>query len=794
MRKDSSLNKQPSLWHVIKNNHWAQGLLLASASVILLVCYVVIGHRVIAPINVLPGCCEWSSTSISWTADHGISSDITDYILPGRFFTAEAFSRGVFPLWNPLFFGGEGYFSNSQSALLHPINILYWLTNPLNVQTASVIASVFLLVLCSYVMLRRYRMSAFTAAVGSLLYLGTPWVIFWSQWGTIVWIMAIWPLVVVLLESWRGDRYRLLKFPPILSILIGVQFYFGHLQFSLLTFVIVGVWIVAYGVLDKQARSNIIRGGSIIVVLGSMIAMLAILPAFDQAQRGHRDSVLPLNTYEAITRDVKTLFSFIPYSVGPDYYMEYSPPSPNVRQMELSRFLVALGIMVVCIRLLRHRLGFVKHVPKEIVFLAALLIVGLLAGWAIFPFNWIIAHSPLRGISMKYFAALAVFAAPMIAAWVLNYILKQSSRYKHRISNQLPILIGLAVFVVAMIGSSNYWQYRSTTMIGWAMVTLTVLIIISRQAKNVTDYILKLCLTVLLLIHPFLFYYATVPMPEKHLYHVGNPVYQCILDDARSRNVSHARAISYLSPNTNLYYGIDVMNGYDSLFAKDTAQFIKAYNYPKQETNNQNILAVNAPYITNYSKAATANALGVNYLIVPVHTLVSDTYEQICLDAGQKSSIYRTKDKQELVYFATKTQQKSLNEQLDAIAQDALYPGLVLQDTIQSADYSKATVHNYSIRYNTITAQVSAPNEQLLFVAQSNNPNWRAYIDGSPVKIITANYKFMAIQVPAGTHTIQLDYAPSSVTVGAFASVAGLAVAVGLGSIDYRRRKHTTTH
>lgn len=749
----------------------------------------VTGHKVIAPINVLPGCCEWASSNISWTADHGISSDVIDYILPGRYFTSEAFSKGVFPLWNPMYFGGEGYFSNSQSALLHPINILYWLTSPLNVQTVSVLASIFLLVLCSYVMLRRYRISAFSAAVGALLYLGTPWVIFWSQWGTIVWIMALWPLIVMLLEAWKEDKYRLFKFPLIVSVIIGAQFYLGHLQFSLLTFVIVGIWVVIYGVFDKQARSNIVRGGTMMIVLGSMVAMLAVLPAFDQAQRGHRDSVLSVNTYEAMTRDAKTLFSPIPYSTGPDYYMEYSPPSPNMRQMELTRFLVVLGIVFVGIKLLRGASSFTKKVPKEIIFLSTLLVVGLLAGWAVFPFNWIIAHSPLRGISMKYFGALAVFVTPMVAAWVLNYMLSKPRVYRRGISNQLLILIGLTVFVVAIIGVNNYWQSHSATTIGWAMIILVAFIIISKPAHNITDHLLKSCLMVLLLIHPFLFYYATVPMPEKHLYHAGNPVYQCVLDDARSRNISYVRAISHLSPNTNLYYGIDVMNGYDSLFSKSTSVFIRAYNHPEKDTLSPSLSAGNAPYITNYSKAATADALGVNYLIAPAHTLVPDTYERICPNVGQKSFVYRTKTKQDLVYFAAKTQQKSRDDQLDAVAQNTISPDLVLQDVISGRDYSKATVDSYFIDYNTITAHVSAPSEQLLFIAQSNNPNWQAFVDGSPAKIIAANYKFMAVQVPAGAHTIRMHYAPASVGIGAFISAGGLVTTGGIAAVARYRRK-----
>ncbi|GAB3880007.1 YfhO family protein [Hymenobacter segetis] len=72
---------------------------------------------------------------------------------------------------------------------------------------------------------------------------------------------------------------------------------------------------------------------------------------------------------------------------------------------------------------------------------------------------------------------------------------------------------------------------------------------------------------------------------------------------------------------------------------------------------------------------------------------------------------------------------------------------------------------------------------------------WQAYIDGKPVPHIRADYVLRALQVPAGTHTIEFKFEPKAYAVGngvsLAASIALLLVLVGTGVYVARRRERS---
>jgi len=57
---------------------------------------------------------------------------------------------------------------------------------------------------------------------------------------------------------------------------------------------------------------------------------------------------------------------------------------------------------------------------------------------------------------------------------------------------------------------------------------------------------------------------------------------------------------------------------------------------------------------------------------------------------------------------------------------------------------------------------------------------------GREVAILTADFAFRAVRVPAGRHDVRFRYAPWTVSVGIATSLAGLAVAVGLALLPRR--------
>jgi hypothetical protein len=71
--------------------------------------------------------------------------------------------------------------------------------------------------------------------------------------------------------------------------------------------------------------------------------------------------------------------------------------------------------------------------------------------------------------------------------------------------------------------------------------------------------------------------------------------------------------------------------------------------------------------------------------------------------------------------------------------------------------------------------------------AETHYPGWQVRVDGTPRPVLSANYAFMAVEVPAGRHSVEWTYLPTSIPVGVVLSlVCGIGVAVTV--VRTRRR------
>jgi uncharacterized membrane protein YfhO len=50
-------------------------------------------------------------------------------------------------------------------------------------------------------------------------------------------------------------------------------------------------------------------------------------------------------------------------------------------------------------------------------------------------------------------------------------------------------------------------------------------------------------------------------------------------------------------------------------------------------------------------------------------------------------------------------------------------------------------------------------------------PGWKAFVDGSPVKLYEANGLVRAVPIPQGTHQVSVRYEPATVRWGAILTI-----------------------
>jgi len=77
-------------------------------------------------------------------------------------------------------------------------------------------------------------------------------------------------------------------------------------------------------------------------------------------------------------------------------------------------------------------------------------------------------------------------------------------------------------------------------------------------------------------------------------------------------------------------------------------------------------------------------------------------------------------------------------------------------------------------RPGRLAMQAQCKTRQLLVVAESWHPGWRAAVDGRPVPVLRVNGDFLGCVVEPGRHRITLSFRPRSVFLGRRLGVAGL--------------------
>jgi hypothetical protein len=94
--------------------------------------------------------------------------------------------------------------------------------------------------------------------------------------------------------------------------------------------------------------------------------------------------------------------------------------------------------------------------------------------------------------------------------------------------------------------------------------------------------------------------------------------------------------------------------------------------------------------------------------------------------------------------------------------------------TDPSADTVTITAHTPD--RVSMTATTDAPG--LVVLSDTYDPGWVATVDGAAVPVLVADHALRAIPVGAGMHTIELRYAPRSLTIGLLLSLATVATLV----------------
>ena len=245
---------------------------------------------------------------------------------------------------------------------------------------------------------------------------------------------------------------------------------------------------------------------------------------------------------------------------------------------------------------------------------------------------------------------------------------------------------------------------------------------------------------------------------------------------------------AHIDYNFPTHYQIYGAEGYDTLRLERYAQLLasaKTGSVPKSYLRSDGVF----PSEENGYRKRLFDLLGVKYLLDKEDNPKTGRdwhYERFAGDRVEgfwqagKFQVYIRPTALPRVFLTTKYQTATDTEIIQNIYDpDFNLETLLLEKEppITVADNSEPVTFPKIIKYSPGEVIIEAQTDKnaLLFVSDSHDPDWQARIDGGKTELLRAHYALQAVAVPAGKHTVSLQYKPQSVTKGIATTVAGLA-------------------
>jgi hypothetical protein len=257
--------------------------------------------------------------------------------------------------------------------------------------------------------------------------------------------------------------------------------------------------------------------------------------------------------------------------------------------------------------------------------------------------------------------------------------------------------------------------------------------------------------------------------------------------------------VELLVNNRGTLHGLEDAQGYNPVQPRRFVEFLTALNGHPQEYHDANI------YPDGFS-SPLLDLLNIRYVVIPAE--IPDDRDDLQTLMQQLPTIYvdeqvRVLENAQAVpraWIVHEARQVVRGEALPLLASGEVDPRQTAlletspPDLAPVADPSSesVTIVNESPDRIELSTATDAPG--LLMVSETYDPGWKAYVDGEPAEVMVADHLLRAVPIPAGDHSVELRYEPTSLKLGIAISTATiLAVSVALVVLGWRsRRSHVT--
>ena len=712
--------------------------------------------------------------------------DVITQIFPWKKIAVDIWRSGVVPLWNPYGFSGTPLLANYQSAVLSPLNILFFFLPFIDAWSLLILLQPLLAGFFMYIFVRSLKLSKVAALISSVAFMFCGFMTSWMVYGTLDYAVLFLPLALYSLEKlYEKNQWY---YSALLGASVPLSFLSGHFQMSIYFLIFLFSYTTFKGFITRDLKSFVLSLVS--VTLGLSIAAPQLLPSIELYLNSVRS--------ELFMKTEVIPWAYIPTLVAPDIF-----GNPVTRNAWFGHYaewngyigLVPLLLGFYSIRKMNNCVKFFlawAGIAILLAFQSPLLDLLILAKVPVLSTS---AASRIIVLFSFSFAVLSAFGFENLASDI------KSKKYNYviiwiiSVFAAFVIIWGLVLFklfipeVQIPVAVSNL--KLPTIFLGIFIMSVAASFIVKNKKALIAFSLIALLVSAFDL---YRFSSKWQPFDPRNLVYPEVPI-QNVLSSSKS----YDRAFGSFGQELTLSFKLGGVEGYDPLYISRFGEFMGAA--PDSEYHSASRSVVTFSKNGEYT-GKILNFLGVKYIIhkiadgravwaFPFWEYPVDEFRQIFKDdkyeilvndkayprAFMVSGYQVIQDKRKILQtmFAL-----DLDLRNNAVIEEN--PNIKMN---QSASGS-ANIKRYGSNEVVIETNSSGPG--LLVLTDPYYPGWTAYVDGSKTKIFRTDYTFRGVFVPAGRHSVTFTYFPDSFKIGVIIAFVGLLGLAGVSIYQWKTK------
>lgn len=722
------------------------------------------------------------STTYAMPVKSGSMPDVITQIYPWKNLTIESWKRGEIPLWNPYSFSGTLHAGNYQTAVFSPINFLYGIFSMPIAWSISVLLQPLLAGIFMYLFLRSEKMSEIAASFGALAFMFCGFMVVWMAYETLGFAALMLPLCLYAINQHRNQHTWWAL--PLLALSIATSLVSGHFQISI--YVIGFVTLFSFSKSEPSHKSTKVLTIIIFILFGILIATPQLWETF----RAYSESVRSGSFGKGEIIPWQYLITFF----APDFFGH--PVTRNDWFGHYAEWAGFIGVIPLILAL--YGVIYTKHFHKS--FFVTTFIISLLFALPTYFTDLLFAlkipvlstSSASRIIMLSSFslAVLCAMGYDILAAhWEKKEIKKIWSA-----AFASGIFLAVFWFVLKVLHPLDPEKLliavRNSLLPSAILVTGAGLVIaglyIPRKYRLICVYGLLL-LTGIDLVR---FSGKWMPFEPREYLYPKMPVTDRL---AKIPNLATDRVIGNFGNEFSGMYHIQGIEGYDAVYKRRYGEFLSAVTDSKLQQPARSVAIFNK---NGDNAAKVVQLLGVKYYLHKVSDgrfpWAYPFWEQPNFDVIWRDATYEIFENSTAYPRAFLASSYRLLQDPQTIISTLFSDTmdrrnsiiLEVKPSIDPAE-GKGEVSIVSYLPQRVVLHVKTEVPKLLFLSDSFDDGWNAYINGKRTTLYRADYAFRAVVVPKGEATVIMVYEPPSIRYGMIISTIAMLL---VGFYAYRAK------